>query len=155
MSIELVMPPNHLILCHPLLLPPSVFPSIKVFSKESVLQFRWPKYWSFSINPSHEYSGLISLGLTGWIFLLSKGLKSLLQHHSSKASVLQCSAFFMVKHFPHSSVGKQSACNAGDLGSIPELGRSPGEGSRLPTPVFCLGKFHGLLVHGVTKRGHN
>ena len=127
MSIESMMQSNHLILCHPLLLLPSIFPSIKVFSKESVLQFRWPKYWSFSINPSHEYSGLISLGLTGWIFLLSKGLKSLLQHHSSKASVLQCSAFFMVKHFPHSSVGKQSACNAGDPGSIPRLGRSAGE----------------------------
>ena len=136
MSIESMMQSNHLILCHPLLLLPSIFPSIKVFSKESVLQFRWPKYWSFSINPSHEYSGLISLGLTGWIFLLSKGLKSLLQHHSSKASVLQCSAFCMVKHFPHSSVGKQSACNAGDPGSIPGLGRSAEEGIGYPLQYF-------------------
>ena len=76
LSIESVMPPNHLILCHPLLLLPSVFPSIGVFSNESVLCIRWPKYWSFSfsINPSNEYSGLISLGLTGWISLQSRGL---------------------------------------------------------------------------------
>ena len=100
LSIESVMPPNHLILCHPLLLLPSVFPSIGVFSNESVLCIRWPKYWSFSfsINPSNEYSGLISLGLTGWISLQSRGLsKSLPQHHSSKAPILQCSAFFTVQ----------------------------------------------------------
>ena len=98
-SIELVMPSNHLILCHPLLLP-SIFPSIRVFSSKSVLQVRWPKYWSFSvsINPSSEYSGLISFGL-GWFDLLTvQGThNSLLQHHSSKASILQCSAFFMVQ----------------------------------------------------------
>ena len=100
MSIESVMPSYHLILCCPLLLLPSIFPSFRFFSKELVLCIRWPKYWSFcfSINPSHEYSGLISLGLTGWIFLLSKGLfKSLLQHRRSKASILQCSAFFTVQ----------------------------------------------------------
>jgi len=98
MSIELVMPSNHLILCRPLLLPPSIFPSIRVFSNESVLHIRWPKYWSFSIGPSNEYSGLISIRMD-WLGLLAvQGtLKSLLQHHSSKASILQCSAFFMVK----------------------------------------------------------
>ena len=100
MSIESVRPSNHLILCHPLLLLPSIFPSIRVFANESVLHIRWPKYWSFSfsISPSNEYSGLISFRMD-WLDLLAvQGtLKSLLQHHSSKASVLQCSAFFMVQ----------------------------------------------------------
>ena len=100
MSIELVMPPNYLILCHPLLLPPSIFPSIKVFSNESILCIRWPKYWSFSfsISPSNEYSGLISFRMN-WLDLLAiQGtLKSLLQYHSSKASILQRSAFFIVQ----------------------------------------------------------
>ena len=97
MSVELVMPFNHLILCRPLLLLPSIFPSIRVFSNESVLCIRWPKYWSFnfSISPSSEYSGLISFRIY-WLDLLTvQGiLKSLLQHHSSKASILQHSAFF-------------------------------------------------------------
>ena len=100
MSIELVMPSNHLILCHPLLRPPSIFPSIRVFSNESVLHIRWPKYWSFSfsISPSNEYSGLISFGLYWFDLLVVQGtLKSLLQHHSSKASILLCSAFFIVQ----------------------------------------------------------
>ena len=100
MSIESVMPSNHLILCHPLLLQPSVFPSIRVFSSESVLHFRQPKCqsFSFSISPSNEYSELISFRMD-WLDLLAvQGtLKSLLQHHNSKASVLQCSAFFMVQ----------------------------------------------------------
>ena len=100
MSIESVMPSNHLILCHPLLLLPSIFPSIRVFSNESALCIRWPKDWSFSfsISPSNEYSGLISLRMD-WLDLLAvQGtLKSLLQHHSSKASILQCSAFFIVQ----------------------------------------------------------
>ena len=100
MSIKSVMPSNHLILCHPLLFPPSNFPSIRVFFSESVLCIRWPKYWSFSfsISPSNEYSGLLSCRID-WLDLLAvQGtLKSLLQHHSSKASVLQCSAFFMVQ----------------------------------------------------------
>ena len=100
MSIESVMPSNHLILCHPPLLLPSAFPSIRVFSSESVLCIRWPKYWnfSFSIIPSNEYSGLISFRMD-WLDLLAvQGtLKSLLQHHSSKASILQRSAFFMVQ----------------------------------------------------------
>ena len=94
MSIESVMPSDHLILCHPLLLPPSVFPNIRVFSSESVLHIRSPKYWSFSFNisPSNEYSGLISFRIH-WLDLpaVQGTLKSLLQHHSSKASILQCS----------------------------------------------------------------
>ena len=98
MSIESVMPSNHLILYHPLLLLPSIFPSIKVFSNESVLRIRWPKYWSFSfsISPSNEYSGLISVRID-WFDLLAvqATLKSLIQHHSSKASIPQHSAFFM------------------------------------------------------------
>ena len=101
MSIELVMPSNRLILCHPLLLLPSIFPSIRVFSNESVLHIRWPKYWSFSfsISPSHEYSGLISFRMD-WLDLLAvQGtLKSLLQHHSSKASGLQHSALESNSH---------------------------------------------------------
>ena len=110
MSIESVMPSNHLILCHPLLLPPSNFPSIRVFSNESVLHISWPKYWSFSfsISPSNEYSGLISFR-TDWLDLLAvQGtLKSLLQHHSSKASILWCSAFFVVQlSHPYTITGK-------------------------------------------------
>ena len=108
-SIELVMPSNHLILCHPLLLPPSIFPSIRVFSNESALRIRWPKYWSFSFNigPSNEHPGLISR--TDWLDLLAvQGtLKSLLQHHSSKASILQRSAFFIVQlSHPYMTTGK-------------------------------------------------
>ena len=100
MSIELVMPSNHLILCHPLLLPPSIFPNIRVFSNESALPIRWPKYWSFSFNisPSNEHPELTSFRMD-WLDLLAiQGtLKSLLQHHSSKASILQHSAFFTVQ----------------------------------------------------------
>ena len=110
MSIKSVMPSNHLTLCHPLLLLPSIFPSIRVFSKESVLCMRWPKYWSFifSISPSHEYSRLISFRMD-WLDLLAvRGtLKSLLQHHSSIASILWCLAFFIVKHsHPCMTTGK-------------------------------------------------
>ena len=99
MSIESVTPSNHLILCCPLL-PPSIFPSIRVFSNESVLHIRWPKYWSLSfiISPSNEYSGLISFRIDWLDFLaVQETLKSLLQFHSSKASILQCSAFFIVQ----------------------------------------------------------
>ena len=110
MSIESVMPPNHLILCCPLLLLPSIFPSIRVFSNESALRIRWPKYWSFSFNisPSHEYSGLISFRMD-WLDLLTVqgNLNSLLQHHNSKASILQCSAFFIVQlSHPYMTTGK-------------------------------------------------
>ena len=112
MSIESVMPSNHLILCHPLLLPPSIFPSIRVFSSESVLHIRWPKYWSFSfsISLSNEYSGLISFRMD-WLDLLAvqRTLKSLLQH-PSKASILQCSACFMVQFsHPYMTTGKTIA----------------------------------------------
>ena len=104
MSIKLVMPSNHLILCCPLLLPPSIFPSIRIFSKESVLRIRWPKYWSysFSISPSNEYSGLISFSIDWFDLLAVQGtLKSLLQPHNSKASILWCSAFFITLTFIH------------------------------------------------------
>ena len=100
MSIESVTPSNHLILCHPLLLPPSIFPSIRVFSNESALHTRWPRYWSFSfsISPSKQYSGLISFRIDWFDLLAAQGtLKSLLQHHSLEASILQCSVFFMVQ----------------------------------------------------------
>ena len=122
MSIESMMPSNHLILCHPLLLPPSIFSSIRVFSDESVLHIRWPKCWSFSFSIilSNEYSWLISFRIN-WLDLLlvHRTLKSLLQHHSSKASILLCSAFFIVKlsHgyiykgiYPVDSSGKEPAC---------------------------------------------
>ena len=113
MSIKSVIPSNHLILCHPLLLLPSIFPSIREFSNESVLHIRWPKHWSFSfsISPSNEYSGLISFR-TDWLGLLAvQGtLKSLLQHHSSKASILLHSAFFTVQlSHPYMTTGKTIA----------------------------------------------
>ena len=107
------MPSNHLILCRPLLLPPSIFPSIRVFSNESVLCIRWPKYWSFnfSISPSNEYSGLISFRIDWLDFLEVQGtLKSLLQNDSSKASILWCSAFFIVQLLhPYMTTGKTIA----------------------------------------------
>ena len=109
-SIELVMPSNHLILCHPLLLLPSVFTSIRVFSNESVLPIRWPKYWSFSfsISPCNEYLGLIAFRVDWFVLLAVQGaLKSLLQHHSSKVSVLQHSVFFIVQlSHPYMTTGK-------------------------------------------------
>ena len=110
-SIEMMMPSNHLILCCPLLLLPSIFPSIRVFSNESGLRISWPKYWSFSFNisPSNEHPGLISFRMD-WLHLLAvQGtLKSLFQHHSSKASILWCSAFFIVQH-PYMTNGKTIA----------------------------------------------
>ena len=170
------MPSNRLILCCPLLLPPSIFPSIRVYYNESVLPIRWPKYWSFSfsISPSNAYSGLISFRMN-WLDLLAvQGtLKSLLQHHSSNASIFWSSAFFMVQlshpymttgktialtrwtfvskvmsllfnilsrfvmGFSDSSVGKEFTCNVGNLGSVPGLGRSPGEGKGYPLQYFA------------------
>ena len=113
MSIELVMLSNHLILCHPLLFLPSIFPSIRVFSNESVLHIRWAEYWSFSfsISPSNQYSGLISFRMD-WLDLLAvqRTLKSLLQHHGSKASILWCSALFIVQlSHPYMTTGKTIA----------------------------------------------
>ena len=125
MSIELVIPPNHLILCCPLLLRPSIFPSIRVISNESALCIRWPKYWSFSfgISPSNEHSGLISFRMD-WLDLLAvQGtLKSLLQYHSSKASILQHSAFFTVQlSHPYMTTGKTTALTRQTfVGKIPE-----------------------------------
>uniref|UniRef100_A0AC11D8R2 Uncharacterized protein n=1 Tax=Ovis aries TaxID=9940 RepID=A0AC11D8R2_SHEEP len=115
MSIELVMPSNHLILCHPLLLLPSIFPSIRLFSNESALCIRWPKYWSlsFNISPSNEYPGRISFRMD-WLDLLAvqRTLKSFLQHHSSKASILQHSAFFTAQlSHPYMTTGKIIALN--------------------------------------------
>ena len=108
MSIESVMPFNHLILCCPFLLFPSLFPSIRVFSNESSLRLRWPKYWSFSISPSNDYSGLISFRMDWFDLLAVQGtLKSLLQHHSSKASILRHSGFFMAQlSHPYMTTGK-------------------------------------------------
>ena len=114
MSIDSVMPSNHLILYHPLLLLPSVFPSIRVSSNESVLHIRWPKYWSFSISPSNEYLGLISFWMD-WLDLLAvQGtLKSLLQLHNSKASILWCSAFYLAQlSHPYITTGKTKAFSA-------------------------------------------
>ena len=112
MSIESVMPSNHLILCHSLLLPPSIFPSNGVFSNESVLCIRWPKHWSFSfsISPSNEHSGLISFRMDWLDVLAVQGmLKSLLEHHSSRASILQHSAFFIVQLSQYMTTGKTIA----------------------------------------------
>ena len=127
MSIESVMPSNHLILCHPFLLPPSILPSIRVFSNESALRIRWPKYWSFSFNigPSNEYLGLISFRMD-WLDLLARQgtLKSLFQHHSSKASILRHSAFFIVQlSHPYKTTGKTKALTrwtfAGKVMAVP------------------------------------
>ena len=122
MSIESGMPSNHLILCRPLLLLPSIFPSIRVFSNESALHIRWPKYWSFSFNisPSNEHRGLISFRMN-WLDLLAvQGtLKSLLQHHSSKASIFPCSAFFIVQlSHPYTTTGKTIALTRGYLMNV-------------------------------------
>ena len=116
-SIQLVMPSNHLLLCYSLLLLPSIFPSIKVFSSDLVLCIRWPKYWSFSISPSNEYSRLLSFRID-WFDLsaLQGTLKSLLQHHSSKASILWHSGFFMVQlSHPYMTIGKTIALTNGPL----------------------------------------
>ena len=130
MAVESVMPSNHLILCHPLLLPPSIFPSIRVFSNESALRIRWPNYWSFSFNisPSSEHPGLISFRMD-WLDLLAvQGtLKSLLQHHSSKASILRHSAFFIVQlSHPYMTTGK---CDSKYVNTDPAFPTS--------LPLFC------------------
>ena len=111
MSSEPVLLSNHLILCHPLLHLPSIFPSIRVFSSDLALRIKWPKYWSFSISPSGEYSGLISLMIDWFGLLAVQGtLKSFLQHHNSKASILRCSAFFIVQlSHPYMTTGKTRA----------------------------------------------
>ena len=135
MSTESVMPSNHLILCHPLLFLPSIFPSIRVFSNESGLLRRGPKYWSFSFNisPSNEHPGLISFRMDWLDFLAVQGsLKSLLQHHSSKASILWCSAFFIVQlSYPYMNTGKTIALTRGDGPLLTKL--------CLCFLIYCLG----------------
>ena len=161
MSIELVMPSHHLILCHPLL-PPSIIPSIRVFSNESVLHIRWPKYWSFSfsISPSNEYSGLISFRMDWLDFLVVEGsLKSLLQYHSSKASVLQC--FSSVQFscsvmsdslWPHESQHSRPPCLSPTAGVYPNSCPSSRwchptiSSSVTPSlPAFDLSQHHGIF----------
>jgi len=148
------MPSNHLILCHPLLLPPSIFPSIRVFSNESALRIRWPKYWSFSFNisPSNEYSGLISFRID-WFDLLAvqRTLRScLLQHDGSKGSILWCSAFFIVQlSHPYMTTGKTIALtrqtSVGEVMSLlfNMLSRWFWRRQWQPTPVLLPGKSHG------------
>ena len=171
MSVESVTPSNHLILCRPLLLLPSIFPSIRVFFGESVLRIRWPKYWSFSfsISPSNEYSGLISFRIDRLDPLAVQGtLRSLLQYDSSKATVLWCSAFFMVQlSHPYMTTGKTiadgkvSVCHVRDLGSIPGLGRFSGEGNGNPLQYSCLenpmdgGAWCRLLSMGLQRVRHD
>ena len=155
------MPSSHLILCCHLLFLPSIFPSIRVFANESVLHIRWPKYWSFSfsVNPSNEYSRLIFFRIDWFDLLAVQGtLKSLLQHHSSKASILSVRfSLWSNSHihpywgFPYSSVGKEFTCNAGDLGSIPRLGRSPGEGNGYSLQYSGLENSLDCVVHGVAE----
>ena len=148
MSIESVMPSNHLILCHPLLLLPSIFPSIRVFSNESALCIRWPKHWSFSLNisPSNEHPGLISFRMD-WLDLLAvQGtLKSLLQHHSSKASILQCSAFFIVQlSHPYMTTGKTISLI---LSSVAQLCPNLCDPMNCSMPGFLLLVFAQTQVH--------
>ena len=155
-SIELVMPSNHLALCHHILLLPSIFPSIRVFSNESALCIRWPKYWSFSISPFNQYSGLFLFRMD-WLGLLSvQGtLVSLLQHPSSKASILHS--------FPKGSVVKNPPANAGntgDAGSVPELRTSPEAGNGNPLQYSCLEnaidrESSGLQFMGSQRIGHD
>ena len=137
MSTESVMPSNYLILCCPLLPLPSIFPSIRVFSNESVLHIRWQKYWSlsFSITPSNEYSGLISFRIDWFDFLAVQGtLKSLLQHHSSKASIPQCSAFFMVQlSHPYMTTGKTIALPDKEVVGQQGMGQSKEMSQNLPS----------------------
>ena len=146
MSIKLVIPCNHLILCHPLLPLLSIFPSIRVFSSESVLHIRWPKYWSFSfsISPSSEYSGLISFRMDWLDFLAAQGtLKSLLQHHSSKASILWRSAFFIVQvSHPYMTTGKTIALTRWTfVGKVMSLLLNTIYSLSIPSPLATISSF--------------
>ena len=167
MSIKLVMPSSHLILCHPLHFLPSAFPSIRVFSSESVLCIRWPKYWTFSISPSNEYSGLISF-IMDWLDLLSvqdsqessptPQFKSIKSIHFSALSFLYSPTLTSIQGSSCGSVVKNLPTNAGDardLGSIPGSASSPGEGNGNPLQYSCLGKSHGQRSQaGYSPRGH-
>ena len=154
MSIELVMPSNHLIFYHPLLFLPSIFPCIRVFSNESVLGNRWPKYWNFSlsISPSNEYSGLISFRIDWFDLLAIRGtLKSLPQHHSSKASIIWCSAFFIVKlSHPYMTAGKTIALTRQTF--VSKVMSLPFNMLYIPKPfnlihIFTYLIFFGLFFH--------
>ena len=140
MSIESVMPLNHFILCHPFLLPSSIFPGIRVFSNESALRIRWPKYWNFNFNisPSNEHPGLISLRMD-WLDLLAvQGtLKSLLQHHSSKASILPRAAFFIVQlSNPYMTIGKTNRDQTHAPSPLGAWSLNHGTARELPPPSF-------------------
>ena len=151
-SIATVMPSNHLILCHPLLLLPSIFLSIRIFSIESALGIRWPKYWSFSFNssPSKEYSGLISFRID-WFDLLA--VQGTLQESSPTPQFKNINSLANASNlgFPCGSAGKESTCNAGDLGLIPGLGRSAGEGNGYPLQYSGLENSMDCIVLGVAK----
>ena len=155
MSIESVMPSNHFILCHPFLILPSVFPRIRVFSSESTLYIRWPKYWSFSVSPSNEYSGLISFRIDWFDFpAVERTLKSFLQHHSLKASVLQCSALFMVQNYPCMTTAKTIALTRWTLvGKVRSLlfnmlsAKSLQSCPTLCDPIDC--SLPGSSIHGI------
>ena len=149
MLIELVMPSNHLILCCPLLFLPSIFPSFRVFSRESVLHIKWPKDWSFSfcISPSSEHSGWFPLGLTGLISWQSRGVWrvfSITQSEITNSSGAQLSL-----GFPGGSAVKESSCNAEDLGPIPGLWRPPEEGKGYPLQYSGLENSMDCIVHGL------
>ena len=155
MSLDAVIPSNHLILCCPLLLSPSIFPSIKVFSNESALHIRWPKFWSFSfsISPFNEHSGLISFGMN-WMYLLAvQGtLKSLLQHHSPKASILLRSAFFIVQlSHPYMTTGKPMALTRRTfVGKV----MSPLFNMLSSLVIACLPRSNCLLFHDCSHHLH-
>ena len=159
MFIELVMPSNHLILCHPLLLLLSIFPCIRVFSNESFLLIRWPKYWNCGIiiSPSKEYLGLISFRIDWFVLLAVQGtLKSLLQHHSSKASILKCSAFFMVQlSHPYMTTGKTTVSTIPDwsLGSQPCLTQGNYEPCHVGPPKVNSSWWRVLAKRGPLEKG--
>ena len=154
MSIESRTPCHHLILCYRLPVLPSVFPRIRAFSDDLALRIRWPKYWGFSISPSNKYSGLTSFRMDWLGLLLLQGtLKSLLQHHSSKASILWHSDFFIVQFFPGGLDGKESTCDAGKLVLIPGSGRFSGGGNGNPLQYSCLGNSMDREAWRVTVQG--
>ena len=163
MSIESVMPSNDLILCHPLLLLPSILPSIRIFSNESVLQIRWPKYWSFGFSISPSVALITLLYIHQWPFLIAQLVKNppamqetpirfLVWEDPLEKGWLPNPVFL---RFPCGSAGKESTCNVGDLGLITGLGRTPGEGKGYPLQYSSLENSMDCIVHGVTKSGHH
>ena len=163
MSIESVMPSNDLILCHPLLLLPSILPSIRIFSNESVLQIRWPKYWSFGFSISPSVALITLLYIHQWPFLIAQLVKNppamqetpvrfLVWEDPLEKGWLPNPVFL---RFPCGSAGKESTCNVGDLGLITGLGRTPGEGKGYPLQYSSLENSMDCIVHGVTKSGYH